>query len=158
MIIKLNDVAPDFTLRTSNHEVSLTLSSLKGKKNVLLLFFPFAFTGVCTKELCSVRDNYQIYVDKGVEVIGISVDSPFVLAKFKEEQKLNYTLLSDFNAEVSKKYNVVYDEFLGWMQNVSKRAAFLIDKNQIVRYQEILENPLDLPNFFKINQALLSIV
>lgn len=148
--------APDFTLHTSNKDVSLTLSSLKGK-NVLLLFFPQAFTGVCTKELCSVRDNIAMYNNANAEVFGISVDSPFTLAKFKEEQGLNFTLLSDFNKEVSTSYGCIYDNFIGWMKGVSKRAAFVVDKDGVIQYAEVLESAGDLPNFEAINSTLASL-
>lgn len=152
-MITVGQLAPDFTLHTSNKEVKITLSDLKGK-NVLLLFFPQAFTGVCTKELCSVRDNIAMYNNTSAEVLGISVDSPFTLAKFKEEQGLNFTLLSDFNKEVSTAYGCVYDAFIGWMKGVSKRSAFIIDKNGIVQYAEVLESAGDLPNFEAINTTL----
>ena len=107
-MISLGQQAPNFTLHTSNNGVSITLNELQGK-NILLLFFPQAFTGVCTKELCGVRDNIAMYNNANAEVFGISVDSPFTLAKFKEEQGLNFTLLSDFNKEVSTAYGCIYD-------------------------------------------------
>ena len=151
-MIKVGDIAPDFTLPTSNREESVQLSELKGK-NVLLLFFPLAFTGVCTKELCSVRDNLSIYNNFNAEVLGISVDSPFSLNKYKEEQGLNFTLLSDFNKEVSTTYDCIYESFIGWMKGVSKRAAFIVDKNGVVQYAEVLENAGEIPNFEAINSV-----
>lgn len=151
-MIKVGDIAPDFTLPTSNREESVQLSELKGK-NVLLLFFPLAFTGVCTKELCSVRDNLSIYNNFNAEVLGISVDSPFTLNKYKEEQGLNFTLLSDFNKEVSTTYDCIYESFIGWMKGVSKRAAFIVDKNGVLQYAEVLENAGKIPNFEAINSV-----
>ena len=151
-MIKVGDIAPDFTLPTSNREESVQLSELKGK-NVLLLFFPLAFTGVCTKELCSVRDNLSIYNNFNAEVLGISVDSPFTLNKYKEEQGLNFTLLSDFNKEVSTTYDCIYESFIGWMKGVSKRAAFIVDKNGVVQYAEVLDNAGKIPNFEAINSV-----
>ena len=151
-MIKVGDIAPDFTLPTSNREESFQLSEFKGK-NVLLLFFPLAFTGVCTKELCSVRDNLSIYNNFNAEVLGISVDSPFTLNKYKEEQGLNFTLLSDFNKEVSTTYDCIYESFIGWMKGVSKRAAFIVDKNGVVQYAEVLENAGEIPNFEAINSV-----
>lgn len=145
--------APNFTLQSSDKEVKITLSDLQGK-NVLLLFFPLAFTGVCTKELCSVRDNIAAYNNANATVLGISVDSPFVLAKFKEENNLNFTVLSDFNKEVSAMYGCLYSEFIGWMKGVSKRSAFVVDKNGIIQYAEVLESAGDLPNFEAINAVL----
>ena len=152
-MISLGQQAPNFTLHTSNNGVSITLNELQGK-NILLLFFPQAFTGVCTKELCGVRDNIAMYNNANAEVFGISVDSPFSLAKFKEEQRLKFTLLSDFNKEISTAYGCIYDAFIGWMKGVSKRAAFIVDKNGIVQYAEVLESAGDMPNFDAINTTL----
>lgn len=155
MKIEIGQTAPDFTLHdTERNQVSL--HDQKGK-NVLLLFFPLAFTGVCTKELCSVRDNIAAYNSANATVFGISVDSPMTLAKFKEEQGLNFPLLSDFNKETSAAYGALYDSFIGWMKGVSKRSAFLIDKDGIVRYAEVLENAGELPNFSGIQSALAAL-
>jgi glutaredoxin-dependent peroxiredoxin len=152
MKIEKGQKAPDFTLfDTDRKEVSL--KDLHGK-NVLLLFFPLAFTGVCTKELCTVRDNIASYSSVNATVLGISVDSPMTLAKFKEEQGLNFTLLSDFNKDASTAYGAIYDSFIGWMKGVSKRSAFIVDKEGIIQYAEVLENAGELPNFDGI-QAIL---
>jgi peroxiredoxin len=152
----LNNPAPDFTLYNTAKE-AVTLSSLKGK-NVLLLFIPFAFTGTCTKELCSVRDDISYYDNMNAVVFGISVDSPFALGKFREEQKLNMELLSDFNKTVSAAYNSLYEVFGGMkLEGVSKRSAFVIDSNGIVRYEEILDNAGDIPDFVKIKACLDSL-
>lgn len=152
-MLQVGQVAPDFSLYSSNREIKITLSDLQGK-NVLLLFFPQAFTSVCTKELCCVRDNIEMYNNVNAEVIGISVDSPFTLAKYKEEQNINFTLLSDFNKEVSTIYHCIYDAFIGWMKGVSKRAVFIIDKNGIIKYAEVLEVASDFPNFEEINKII----
>ena len=154
-MISIGQQAPNFTLHINAKE-TISLDSLKGK-NVLLLFFPQAFTGVCTKELCGVRDNIAMYNNSTAEVLGISVDSPFTLAKFKEEQGLNFTLLSDFNKEVSTAYGCIYTDFIGWMNGVSKRSAFIIDKEGVVKYAEILESAGDMPNFEAINATLSSL-
>ncbi|MCX6208150.1 MAG: peroxiredoxin [Bacteroidetes bacterium] len=154
-MITVGQQAPNFTLHNTAKE-AVTLENLKGK-NVLLLFFPLAFTGVCTKELCSVRDNIATYNNANAVVLGISVDSMFSLAKFKEEQGLNFDLLSDFNKEVSTAYDCVYNDFIGWMKGVSKRSAFVIDKEGIVKYAEVLESAGDLPNFEAINATLISL-
>jgi glutaredoxin-dependent peroxiredoxin len=152
----LNKTAPDFTLYNTAKE-PVTLSALKGK-NVLLLFFPFAFTGTCTKELCSVRDDISYYDSVNATVFGISVDAPFALGKFREEQKLNMELLSDFNKTASAAYNSLYEVFGGMkLEGVSKRSAFVIDKNGVVRYEEILENAGDIPDFSKIKATLDSL-
>ena len=146
------DLAPEFTLYDTEKK-AISLSELKGNK-VLLLFFPLAFTGVCTKELCSVRDDIGRYDHVQAKVYVISVDSTYVLSKFKEEHHLNFPLLSDFNKEVSEKYGCLYDVFNGWMKGVSKRAAFVIDENGFIQYAEILDNAKDLPNFENIQSVL----
>lgn len=144
--------AKDFTLKdSSNNEVAL--HSFQGKKNVVLLFFPLAFSGVCTTELCTTRDNMKVYDSLNAEVIGISVDSPFSLKAFKESNNLNFTLLSDFNKDVSRKYGVLYDEFFG-MNGVSKRAVFVINKSGNIVHSEILEDAGDMPNLNKVQEVL----
>jgi len=149
--------APNFSLYDSMKN-KISLESFIGNKNVLLLFFPLAFTGVCTKELCAVRDNISKYHNLNAEVIGISVDSIFTLAKFKEEQQLNFTLLSDFNKEVSTLYDSIYDSFTDMgMKGVSKRSAFIIDKQGIIQYAEVLESAGDIPNFEAITTVLTSL-
>ena len=135
---------------SDKNEVSL--EQYKGK-NVLLLFFPFAFTGTCTAELCSTRDDIASYNNSNAQVFGISIDTRFTLGKFKAEQILNFPLLSDFNKGVSTAYGCLYETFLG-MNGVSKRSAFVIDKDGIVRYAEILDNASDLPNFVKVKEVL----
>lgn len=151
-MIELLQKAPGFKLYdTDKKEVSL--ENLAGK-NVLLLFFPLAFTSVCTEELCAVRDNITLYNNAKAVVLGISVDSVYTLKKFKEEQHLNFTLLSDFNKEVSAAYNSLYETFSLNMKGVSKRAAFVLDKNGMLIYKEILENAGDVPNFSAINDMV----
>ena len=155
MKIEVGQQASDFTLHDSAKQ-EVSLSSFKGK-NVLLLFFPLAFTGVCTKELCTVRDNIGDYNNADAQVLGISVDSYATLAKFKAEQNINFPLLSDFNKEAIEKYDCVYNAFAGWMKGVSKRSAFVIDKNGIIQYAEVLENAGELPNFEAINKTLAAL-
>jgi peroxiredoxin len=144
--------APDFTLFDSDKN-PVQLSSLQGN-NVLLLFFPQSFTGVCTKELCSVRDNIALYNKANAKVFGISVDSVFTLGKFKEEQQLNFALLSDFNKKISEAYDTIYHDWILGMKGVSKRSAFVIDRKGIVQYAEVLESAGDIPDFEKINAKL----
>jgi len=152
MAIEKGQKAPDFTLFNSEkNKVSLT--DYQGK-NLVILFFPQAFTGVCTNELCSVRDNLNVYTGLNAEVVGISVDSIFTLAKFKEEQKYNFPLLSDFNKNVSQAYGAFYDEFVFEMKGVSRRSAFVVDKEGVVQYAEVLESAGDLPNFEAIKDTL----
>jgi len=152
MALQIGQQAPDFTLfNTEKKEISL--SEQKGQ-NVLLLFFPLAFTSVCTAELCSVRDNLKIYEGLNAKPFGISVDSLHTLKKFKEDQNLNFELLSDFNKETSKAYGALYDTFGHGMKGVSKRAAFVIDESGLIRYAEVLENASLQPNFEAIRKAL----
>ncbi len=143
--LKKGDQAPEFCLFDTNKK-EVRLSDLKGD-NVLLLFFPLAFTSVCTAELCSVRDNLGIYSSLQVKPLGISVDSLHSLGRFKTEQNLNFPLLSDFNKETSKMYGSLYEQFGYGMKGVSKRSAFLIDKKGIIQYAEVLENAGEQPDF-----------
>jgi len=152
MVIEKGQKAPDFTLFNSEKN-KVSLSDFKGK-NLVILFFPQAFTGVCTTELCSVRDNMNIYTGLNAQVVGVSVDSIFTLAKFKEEQQYNFPLLSDFNKTVSQAYGAFYDEFVFEMKGVSRRAAFVVDKEGTVQYAEVLESAGDLPNFEAIKTTL----
>ena len=152
MNIKIGQPAPDFTLYDSTKN-KITLSDMKGQ-NVLLLFFPLAFTSTCTAELCSIRDNISFYNNVNAKVFGISVDSLHTLAKFKSEQSLNFSLLSDFNKEASALYGSLYEMFSYNMKGVSKRSAFVIDKDGIVRYAEVLENASEQPNFKNITLLL----
>lgn len=155
MSITLGQQAPNFTLRdTEKNEVSL---SQYADKKVVLVFFPLAFTGVCTTELCSLRDSIATYNQLNAEVIGISVDSLFTLDKFKQEQSLNFTLLSDFNKEVSTAYGCLYENFVLDMKGVSKRSAFVIDAQGAVQYAEVLESAGDLPNFEAIQACLATL-
>ncbi len=155
MSLQVGQQAISFSLPdTDRNQVSL--ADFAGK-NVVLLFFPMAFTGVCTTELCNVRDNIALYNNANAQVLGISVDSPFTLAKFKEEQQLNFPLLSDFNKEISPAYGAFYDVFIGWMKGVSKRSAFVIDGAGVVRHAEVLESAGDLPNFEAINNILAAL-
>ena len=150
--IQIGQQAPDFTLYDSDKQ-KVSLSDYKGS-NVLLLFYPQAFTGTCTKELCSTRDNIALYNQANAQVFGISVDSIFTLAKFKDEQHLNFPLLSDFNKTTSAAYGSIYENFVFDMHGVSKRSAFIVDKEGIVRYAEVLENAGDLPDFTAIQKTL----
>jgi len=152
MNIEIGQPAPDFTLYDSTKN-KITLSDMKGQ-NVVLLFFPLAFTSTCTAELCSVRDNISFYNNANAKVFGISVDSLHTLAKYKGDQNLNFTLLSDFNKDVSSLYGSLYEMFGYNMKGVSKRSAFVIDKDGIVRYAEVLENASEQPNFKNITLIL----
>ena len=152
MKVSVGQPAPDFALFNTQKE-KVSLSDLRGR-NVVLLFFPFAFSSVCTAELCNVRDNMNRYSGLNAEVLGISVDSLYTLKKFREDQNLNFTLLSDFNKDVSTAYGALYETFSYEMKGVSKRAAFIIDSKGIIRYAEVLENAGEQPDFAELQQAL----
>lgn len=152
MKLTTGQAAPNFTMYdTEKNKVSL--SDFKGK-NVLLLFFPQAFTGVCTKELCSIRDHIAQYEAVNAQVLGISVDSLFTLNKYKADQQLNFPLLSDFNKNVSEAYGCLYETFAFEMKGVSKRSAFIVNKDGLIEYAEVLENAGELPNFEAIEKTL----
>jgi len=155
MKLSAGQQAPSFALFNSDKQ-KVSLEDFKGK-NVLLLFFPQAFTGTCTKELCSIRDNIARYNNVNAQVMGISVDSLFTLNRYRQEQGLNFPLLSDFNKDVSAAYGSLYDSWIFDMKGVSKRSAFVIDKDGVIRYAEVLENAGDLPDFEKINETLQSL-
>jgi glutaredoxin-dependent peroxiredoxin len=155
MALQIGQSAPGFTLfNTEKQEVKL--SDQRGQ-NVLLLFFPLAFTSVCTAELCDVRDTLKIYESLNAKPFGISIDSLFTLKAFKEAQSLNFELLSDFNKNVAKAYGAIYETFGFGMHGVTKRAAFVVDENGIIQYAEVLENAGLQPNFQAIRETLTAI-
>ncbi|WP_428660631.1 redoxin domain-containing protein [Runella sp.] len=152
MSLQKGDKAPSFTLyNTEKKQVSL--EDFKGK-NLIIHFFPAAFTGVCTAQLCTMRDDIEYYTRLGAEVVGISVDSLFTLGKFKAEQKYSFDLLSDFNKETSQAFGAFYDTFVFGMKGVSRRAAFVVDGEGIIQYAEVLENAGELPDFVAIKASL----
>jgi peroxiredoxin len=154
MSIQVGDKAPNFKLFGSDLK-EVSLSDFAGKK-VVVHFFPLAFTGVCTTQLCTMRDSFGYYEGLNAAVLGISIDSPFVLAKFKEEQAYQFPLLSDFNKEVSQAYGAFYDEFVFNLKGVAKRAAFVIDESGKIIYVEVLESAGDLPDFNAIKEVVAS--
>jgi peroxiredoxin len=149
MSIQVGEKAPIISLYdTDKKQVSLGVS----EKNTVILFFPLAFSGNCTVELCNIRDNISLYNTTDAEVLGVSIDSLFVLGKFKTDQNLNFPLLSDFNKVAAKAYGVLYE-----MQGVSKRAAFVVDKAGVVRYAEVCPTPGELPDFTAIQACLATL-
>ncbi len=144
--------APSFTLYSQDKK-EVSLSGFTGKA-LIINFFPQAFTSVCTAQLCNMRDNFNQYQSLGIDVVGISVDSPFTLAVFAEQQNYNFPLLSDFNKDISKAYNVYLEDFAFGMKGVSKRAVFLVDKDGEIVYQEITNSPGDAPNFDALKLAI----
>ncbi len=152
MSVSIGDKAPSFTLFSSDKQ-EVSLKDYEGQK-VVLLFFPMAFTSVCTAELCSMRDNIADYEGADARVLAVSVDSPYTLAKFKVDQNLNFPLLSDFNKEVSRAYGALYEEFALGMRGVAKRSAFVIDREGVLRYAEVLDNAGKIPDFDAVKETL----
>jgi peroxiredoxin len=150
--MKIGDKATDFTLQnTEGKEVSL--SDVTSEGSVVLLFFPLAFSSVCTDEMCTVRDNFKMYKSLDANVIGISVDSFFTLKAFKQMNNIPFPLLSDFNKSVSKEYGVLNNDFYG-MVGVAKRAAFVFDKDMKILHQEVMDDAGNMPDFNAIHKAL----
>jgi peroxiredoxin len=152
MTLQIGQAAPAFSLYDTNKQL-VSLESFQGKR-VVLVFFPLAFTGVCTTELCSLRDNIAQYNDLNAEVLGISVDSLFSLDKFKSEQGINFTLLSDFNKEAAIAYDCLYNEFVLGMKGVAKRSVFVIDEAGKLMHAEVLEDAGKIPDFEAVVSAL----
>lgn len=152
MALSKGQKAPEFKLYSSELK-EVSLADYAGKK-LVIHFFPMAFTGVCTTQLCTMRDTFGYYDELGVEIVAISVDSPFTLAKFKEENNYQFPLLSDFNKEVSQAYGAYYEEFAFNLKGVAKRAAFVLDEDHNVIYAEVLESAGDLPDFDAIRETL----
>jgi len=154
MTLKAGDKAPTFTLTDTNgNQVSLNEIISKGEGDTLILFFPLAFSSVCTDEVCTIRDNMKLYSALKSTVVGISVDSFFTLKEFKKANNINFTLLSDFNKEASEKYGALYSDYFG-MKGVSKRSAFVVSSEGNLKYLEILEDAGDLPDFKAIQNVL----
>ena len=155
MAIPVGSKAPDFTLKSKQASglVDVKLSNNSGKKSTLLLFFPLAFTGVCTKEMCDITSGLNAYQSLGAEVIGISVDSPFAQDAWAQKEKIGITLASDLNKTTAKAYGVLLDDLLGF-GSTSARAAFVIDKAGVIQYSEQTPSPKELPNFDAIKEAL----
>jgi glutaredoxin-dependent peroxiredoxin len=151
-MVETGQKAPDFSLYNTG-KTKVSLDDFKGK-TVVLLFFPLAFSRVCTAELCGIRDEMAAYNNQNAVVLGISVDSLYTLAKFREDQHLNFELLSDFNKEVSARYDALYENFSYDMKGVSRRAAFVIDGDGILRHKEILENPGEIPDFKAVQKVI----
>lgn len=152
--------APDFTLptKTADGPQEITLSERFGRGNTVLLFFPMAFTGTCTEEMCSVSSDMAAYSDLNATVYGISGDNPFAQEAWAEKERITIPLLSDYEHDVAKAYNVAYDAFLPQfhlpMGGVAKRAVFVIDRDGMIRHAEAREDARELPDFAKVKAAL----
>jgi glutaredoxin-dependent peroxiredoxin len=155
MAIPVGSKAPDFALksRKNGNVTDVKLADNLGKKNTVILFFPLAFTGVCTTEMCDVTAGLKQYEQLGANVIGISVDSPFAQEAWAAKEKIDITLLSDLNKKTAKDYGVLLEDLAGF-GSTSARAAFVIDKNGVVQYSEQTPTPKDLPNFNAIKETL----
>jgi len=155
MALATESKAPDFTLKrkTADGVEDVKLSDNFGNKNTVILFFPLAFTGVCTEELCDVSQGISAYSDLNAEVYAISVDSPFAQEAWAEKENISIPILSDLNKEVAKAYDVLLPDLIG-LGSVSARAAFVIDKEGTIQYSEETPTPKDLPNFSKIQETL----
>ena len=152
MQINVGQKAPEFSLFDSERN-KVSLADFKGK-NVLILFYPQAFSSTCTEELCTVRDDIARYNNANAQVLGISVDSVFTLKRYSDEQSYNFPLLSDFNKEVSRAYDSLFENWIFDMKGVSKRSAFIIDKEGIIQYTELVESKDGVPDFEAINKRL----
>src|SRR5213594_2569761 len=155
MAIAVGTKAPDFTLKSkqASRLVDVRLSNNFGRKNTVVLFFPLAFTGVCTTEMCDVTAGLSAYSGLNAEVVGISVDSPFAQEAWAQKEKIGITLASDLNKETAKAYGTLLPDLIG-LGAVSARAAFVIDKNGVIHYSEQTPTPKELPNFHLIKETL----
>jgi peroxiredoxin len=155
MALSIGTSAPDFTLKSkSSGEIKdVTLSANYGKKNTVLLFFPLAFTGVCTAEFCDITAGLGQFSSLNAEVIGISVDSPFAQEAWAKQERITITLVSDLNKATIKAYDVVFPNLAG-IGDTAARAAFVVDKNGVIQYAEQTATPKDLPDFEAVKAAL----
>ena len=160
MAIQVGDKAPDFTLvsKTAEGPQLVKLSDLIGKSNIVLLFFPMAFTGVCTQEMCDISGGIGEYEALDAKVLGISGDNPFAQEAWAQKSGITLPLLSDYEHAAAKAYGVAYEQFLPEanliMGGVAKRSAFVIDKDGVVRFVDIRDHPKDLPDFDGVKAAL----
>jgi peroxiredoxin len=154
MSVDVGTQAPDFTLVNDDRQ-PVTLSQQRGRP-VVLAFFPAAFSSVCQKELCTFRDSMARLNAANAQVYGVSVDSFFALKAFRDQQQLNFSLLSDFNKEVIQSYGVFNPDMIG-LKGIAKRAVFVIDKNGVVRHREVLEDARNEPNYDAVLNSLQSL-
>jgi glutaredoxin-dependent peroxiredoxin len=155
MALSVGTKAPDFTLKSKQASglVDVKLSNNFGKKNTVLLFFPAAFTSVCTQEMCDISAGLNAYSGLNADIIGISIDTPFAQEAWAQKEKIGVTLASDLNKEVTRRYDVLFPMLAG-VGDTAARAAFVIDKNGVVQYAEQTPTPKDLPDFTKVKETL----
>ena len=158
MALEKGTQAPDFTLKSLGKDglVDVKLSANFGKKATVILFFPLAFTGVCTQEMCDISAGLSKYAELNAEVVGISVDSPFAQDAWAKKENITITLVSDLNKEVTKAYDVVFPGLAG-IGDTSARAAFVVDREGLIVYSEQTPAPTDLPDFVKVQAALAAL-
>ena len=158
MALPVGTKAPDFTLKSKGADGlrDVALSANLGKKNTVLLFFPLAFTGVCTTEMCDVSAGLSAFTGLNAEVIAVSVDSPFAQEAWAQKNNITITIASDLNKTTAKNYGVLLDDLIG-LGSVSARAAFVIDKAGIIQYAEQTPTPKELPNFDAVKAKLASL-
>jgi peroxiredoxin len=149
---QVGEKAPHFALQNSEGKV-IDLNDYIGKGPVVVLFFPLAFTGVCTTEMCTIRDNMKAMNESDATVFGVSVDSFFTLAQFKSMNNLNFDLLSDFNKQAIRAYDVYNGDFFG-MDGIANRSAFVIDKDGVIQYAEVLDDAGHEPNYSTILEKI----
>jgi len=148
--------APDFTLKNQDMQ-DVTLSTGLGRQSTVLAFFPAAFTSVCTKEMCTFRDQIAQLNRANAQVYGISIDTPFTLKVFAQQNGLTFPLLSDFNKHVIRAYGVYLEDFAGGMKGVAKRSVFLIDRQGTIRYLEVTAGPGTEPDYKRLNEAIAAL-
>ena len=156
MAIAVGTKAPDFSLKSKpvgGDPKDVKLSDNAGKKNTVILFFPLAFTGVCTQEMCDVSAGLSAYSDLNADVIGICVDSAFAQEAWAKQNNITITLAGDLNKTTAKAYDVLLDDLMGF-GSCSARAGFVVDKNGVIQYSEQTPTPKDLPNFDAIKETL----
>jgi peroxiredoxin len=155
MSIEVGAKAPDFTLPNQDNK-PVTLSDELKNGPVVLAFFPAAFSGTCTTEMCTFRDSTADLNKVNAKVLGVSVDTFFAQKAWADQHKLNFPLLSDFNKTVIRSYGVVNPDMIG-LKDISKRAVFVVDRGGVVRHREVLEDARNEPDYGKVNQALASL-
>ena len=152
MAAEVGSKAPDFTL-VNQDRAPVKLSDQLGSGNIVLAFFPAAFSGTCTKEMCTLRDSMSQLNSLGAKVYGISTDTFFTLKAWGDQQRLGFPLLSDFNKEAINAYDVVNPDMIG-LKNIARRAVIVIDKKGVIRYREVLDDARNEPDYGKLKQAL----
>lgn len=153
MALNVGDLAPAFSLPAGPGPDRVTLSSFRGDRNVVVFFFPLAYSSVCTDEFCQLAENYSALSDLDAEVLGISVDSPFVVQKFAGDTGADFPILSDFNKKAIYAYDVVYEDFFG-LHGVAKRSAFVVDRDGVIRYAWVTDDAGVLPDLDEIRTVL----